>query len=81
MFISYFSLLISLTQPVECLQQTKCGESKGQQGEPPWVWDVNAMLLEAKTACSDEKFIRAVFAEIQKILDDVSISILPFRIS
>ncbi|XP_060576649.1 protein timeless-like isoform X2 [Ruditapes philippinarum] len=63
-------LLVSLTQPIECLQQTKCGETKGLQGEPPWVWDVNSMLLEAKTACSEEKFIKAVFSEIQKILED-----------
>ncbi|XP_045199744.2 protein timeless-like [Mercenaria mercenaria] len=63
-------LLVSLTQPVECLQQAKRGESKNQQGEPPWVWDVNTMLMEAKTSCSDIKFIKAVFSEIQKILED-----------
>lgn len=64
-----------MTQPVECLQQIKCGESKGQQEAPPWVWDVSAMLIEAKTACSDVRFIKAVFGEIQKILEDVSVNL------
>lgn len=65
-------LLVSLTQPVECLHQSKNVDPKaqGQVDIPTWVWDVNSMLVEAKTACANVRFIKAVFTEIQKIVED-----------
>lgn len=42
---------------------------------PPWIWEIQSMLIEAKMACSSVKFVKALFGEICKIVDDVSIII------
>ncbi|KAL4220440.1 hypothetical protein ACF0H5_020842 [Mactra antiquata] len=63
-------LLVSLTQPVECLHESAGPGPPNVQSAPPWIWDVQSMLMEAKTACSSVKFIKAVFKEIHKIITD-----------
>ena len=62
----YYRLLVSLTQPLECLQQV----SSQSPLHLPWLMDVEKMLIEAKITCTNIKFLNAIFKEIQTIIED-----------
>ena len=62
---------MNLTQPLECLQQL----SGQPDGGSAWVWDVEKMLMDVKTACANIKFLGAIFKEIRTILEDGHVSI------
>lgn len=61
---------MNLTQPLECLQQL----SGQPDGGSTWLWDVEKMLMDVKTACANIKFLSAIFKEIRTILEDGQVS-------
>ena len=62
---------MNLTQPLECLQQLSGQSNQGFT----WLWDVEKMLIDAKIACTNVKFLGAIFKEIATIIEDGQVSL------